>query len=106
MAYLGSSKNDIEDTGWKTLSSTYGVSYRKKAGIVFVRAQYQGGVTTQISVGTLPIGYRPSMAVIVSNYNQGNFTDSNYMAVGISGEVTFNGTGNKWMNCIVSYPEN
>lgn len=98
-------KNNIEDTGWITLNATYGVTYRKKAGIVFVRCRYDSTVSQPIVVPeTLPGGFRPSVPIFVSNYNQGNFADANFLSIGTGGSVTLNGTGGKWFNCITSYP--
>lgn len=103
--YSESVKNDIEDTGWITLSETYGVTYRRKAGIVFVRANYNGGSSdAQIVTGTLPAEYRPDVAVIVSNYSPVDVSNPQYMSIATSGAVAFNGGGRKFFNCIISYP--
>ena len=57
---MATSKIKHDDTGWITLDSS--VSYRKKNGVIFVRAYWASTTinTAWAIKATLPSGYRPT----------------------------------------------
>lgn len=68
----------MEDTGWIELpllngwakySTAYACRYKRLNGIVYIQALLNGGTST--SVGTLPVGFRPSESVFSTGFNNG-----------------------------------
>ena len=68
----------------KTLNSTYGLKYYKTGNIVTIYADYRATVSSNITVGTLPVGYRPKTNVFVSGYSS-----LAYLQIDTSGKVVY-----------------
>lgn len=86
-AYQGKILSDrTDDSGWKTLSSTYGCYYRKFGPIVSVVISDGVRSSGTLTIGTLPAGYRPKIICIVYGHNTDASTKS-YMQVGTNGEI-------------------
>ena len=49
---------DVYDSGWLTLVS--GVFYRKIGNVVYVEASNLSSIGSNVTIATLPSGYRPS----------------------------------------------
>lgn len=91
-----------EDSGWQTLNSTYGASYRKLNGVVYLKVIYNGNIPQDTNLGTLPQGYAPVSNLRFPNYTSAN--GANFIAVNYNGSVTKGGSGTDWINCACSYP--
>ena len=92
-----------DDSGTKTLSSTYGCKYRKVNGICTVVIDYRTSVTATITVGTLPSGYRPPMQVM-ANSSQTTSAGA-YMYIDTSGVVGMAKLGSGgWCIGTITYP--
>lgn len=64
-----------EDSGWQSLllqnnvinyGGTYQVArYRKKNGVVYIEGLLKGGIGNDVTIGTLPIGFRPNKRIVL-----------------------------------------
>lgn len=97
----------LADSGWKTLSSSpIECKYRKYNGVVYVYISARNAtVQSSESLGTLPVGYRPSFRCCVRNSLLPN--NDGYLEILDTGVVTFTsssaGSG-RYIHCCTSYP--
>lgn len=75
----------LTDSGTKTLNATYRCYYRKFNGICIVSVDYRSTVSSTITVGTLPAGYRPHTVLMAANATGG--TNSSYLQIDTAGVV-------------------
>lgn len=92
-----------DSSGNKTLNATYGAYYERVNGMCTVRVDYRSNVTSTISVGTLPSGYRPPWQVMAANATGG--ANSAYLIVNTNGAVQLAKVGSGgWCIATVTYP--
>lgn len=95
----------IQDSGWINVSSLSNnftapttVAYRKLNGVVYLRGNLFNG-TANTGAFTLPVGYRPSVEVVlpVQKYGTSNI---DYITVGTNGVVIPNSTA-AWLSSVI-----
>ena len=92
-----------DDSGTKTLNSTYGCKYRKVNGICTVVIDYRSNVTATTTVGTLPSGYRPPL-MVMANSSQTTSAGA-YMYIDTTGVVGMAKLGSGgWCIGTITYP--
>ena len=92
-----------DDSGSKTLNATYGAYYERVNGMCTLRVDYRSNVTTTITVGTLPSGYRPPWQIMATNAIGG--ANSAYLSVSATGTVQLAKVGNGgWCIATVTFP--
>ena len=74
-------KKAMNDTGWLSVN---GINYRKIGGIVFVEALSLSNVGQNVTIATLPVGFRPSI----------RHTESLSFPITTGGYVNFETNGN------------
>lgn len=75
----------LTDSGTKTLNATYKCYYRKVNGMCTVSVDYRATVSSTITVGTLPSGYRPHTTLMAANATGGG--NSSYLQIDTGGVV-------------------
>ena len=92
-----------DDSGNKTLNATYGAYYERVNGMCTLRVDYRQNVTSTITVGTLPSGYRPPWQIMATNATGG--ANSAYLSVSATGTVQLAKVGNGgWCIATVTFP--
>lgn len=96
---------NLSDSGWIAVSSfsnsftaPTAVAYRKLNDVVYLRGNVANG-TANATAFTLPVGYRPSVDVVVPVQQYGT-SNINYVTVSTSGDVTPNATSG-WLSSVV-----
>ena len=95
-------KQTLEDSGWINVSSLANnftapttVAYRKLNGVVYLRGNLFNG-TANTGAFTLPVGYRPSVEVVVPVQKYGT-SNLDYVTIGTNGVVLPNSTA-AWLS--------
>lgn len=99
------SADNLGDTGWNEVTSTSNnysaansVGYRKVNGVVYLRGAVHGG-TANSSAFNLPVGYRPSIDVVVPCQKFGT-SGLDYLTILTNGNVIPNSTA-AWLSSAV-----
>ena len=96
---------ETQDSGWIAVSSLANnftsptaVAYRKLNNVVYLRGNLFGG-TAGTGAFTLPVGYRPSVEVVVPVQKYGT-ANLDYITIGTNGVVLPNSTA-AWLSSVI-----
>ena len=90
---------DLVDSGWIDLPLATGITaysdaqkprYRKVGKTIILNGVYRGAVGENVTIATLPTGYRPSKKVIVATASVGQMFSK--LSIETSGEIILNRT--------------